>query len=523
MAPAEAPSGARPSPPHVSTVCFTTQDLARFSAASGDRNPLHLSEEYARATPYGERVVFGLLGVLAALGHLADRQDRLLQRLSVEFRNPLSVGIPYRLEALETSAERACVKLYDVTRLMLKATFTFVPGYKKTRETRVPKAACFTEAEDRKKEDLPAGTRVTGVYGPATSELVQLITQWRLSEKGATTRQLAAMLWASFVVGMQLPGKRAVFWRLELTLYPEDGPQDTLLSYDVAVQDFDERFDLLHSAGTLSAAGTRCATADMWAFVRQDSPQPSLRRLTDLIPRSDRLKGKVALVIGGSRGLGAAITQALASQGCTVFLNYHQCRAEAEKIRASLGDTSNLIELAQGDASEIEWCRTLRQRIVERYGGLDLLIGNASPPIRPLSFVPEKLAQFQNFLTQSVSLASMPMSTFLNDLSERSGWNVLVSSAFVNDRPAEWPHYVTAKCAIEGLAQWAAVHSPKVHTLIVRPPKLLTDQTNTTVGRQGAMEIERAAAAIVGRISCPDSSSTVQILETFEMNPDASQ
>jgi acyl dehydratase len=89
MAPAEAPSGAPPSTPHVTTVCFTTQDLAQFSAASGDRNPLHLSEEYARATPYGEPVVFGMLGVLAALGHLADRQDRLLQRLSVEFRNPL--------------------------------------------------------------------------------------------------------------------------------------------------------------------------------------------------------------------------------------------------------------------------------------------------------------------------------------------------------------------------------------------------------------------------------------------------
>ena len=211
MAPAETPSGAPPSTPHVTTVCFTTQDLAQFSAASGDRNPLHLSEEYARATPYGEPVVFG---------HLADRQDRLLQRLSVEFRNPLVVGMPYRLEALETSVERACVKLYDATRLMLKATFTFVPGCEKRRDTHVPEAACFTEAEDRKKEDLPAGTRVTGVYGPAISELVQVITRWRLSEKGATTRQLTAMLWASFVVGMQLPGKRAVFWRLELTLYP---------------------------------------------------------------------------------------------------------------------------------------------------------------------------------------------------------------------------------------------------------------------------------------------------------------
>ena len=523
MAPPEPQSGVCASRPHSNTVCFTTQDLAQFSAASGDRNPLHLSEEYARATPYGEPVVFGMLGVLAALGHLADRHDRLLQRISVEFRNPLAIGVHYLPEVLETSAERASVKLYDGTRLMLKATFFFVSGHRDVSATNMREAAWFAEAKDRKKEDLPAGTRVTGVYGPATSKLAPLITRWQLSQKGATAMQIAAMMWTSFVVGMELPGKRAVFWRLELTFHPEDGSQGTPLSYDVTVQDFDERFDLLHSAGTLSAAGTRFATADMWAFVRQDSPQPSLRRLTDLLPRSERLKGKVALVIGGSRGLGAAITQALASQGCTVFLNYHRCRREAEEILASLGDASRLIELAQGDASEIEWCRMLRQRIVERYGGLDLLIGNASPPIRPLSFVPEKLAQFQTFLTQSVALAGMPMSTFLNDLSERSGWNVLVSSAFVIDRPAEWPHYVTAKCAIEGLAQWAAVHSPKVHTLIVRPPKLLTDQTNTTVGRQGAMEIERAAAAIVTRIAYPGSAPTGEILETFELNPEASR
>lgn len=523
MAPPEQPFGVCAAPLHSGTVCFTTQDLAQFSAASRDRNPLHLSEEYARATPYGEPVVFGMLGVLAALSHLADRHDRLLQRISVEFRNPLAIGVPYLPEVLETSAERASVKLYDGTRLMLKATFFFTSGRGDVSATQIRAATCFAEAKDRKKEDLPAGTRVTGAYGPATSDLAQVITRWRLSQKGTTAMQITAMMWASFVVGMELPGKRAVFWRLELTFHPQAGLQDTPLSYDVTVQDFDERFDLLHSAGTLSADGTSCAKADMWAFVRQDSPQPSLRRLTDLLPRSERLKGKVALVIGGSRGLGAAITQALASQGCTVFLNYHQCRTEAEWIRASLGDASQLIELAQGDASEIEWCRALRQRIVERYGGLDLLIGNASPPIRPLSFVPEKLAQFQTFLTQSVALASMPMSMFLNDLSERAGWNVLVSSAFVKDRPAEWPHYVTAKCAIEGLAQWAAVHSPKVHTLIVRPPKLLTDQTNTTVGRQGAMEIERAAAAIVTRISDPEPSPIVQILETFELQPEASR
>ena len=511
----EPSSGSRSSLPRKTTVSFTTQDLAQFSAASRDRNPLHISEEYARTTPYGEPVVFGMLGVLAALGRLSDRHDRLLQRISIEFRNPLAVGIPYRLEVSEPTTDRAVVKFYDANRLMLKATFTFVPRHEDARETPVQEVACSAGSADLKKENLLAGTRVTGAYGPAITELAEVIRRWELSEKGATALHISAMMWASFVVGMELPGKRAVFWRLELTFHPEDGPQENPLRYDVTIQDFDERLDLLHTTGMLSAGPTVCAAAEMWAFVRQDSPQPSLRRLTDLLPRSEQLKGKIALVIGGSRGLGAAITQALASQGCTVFLNYHQCTTEAERIRTSLGSTFGTIELLQGDASDIQWCRTVRQNLIERYGGLDLLICNASPPIRPLPFVPEKFAQFQDFLAQSVAMAGIPMSALLSALAPRSGWNVFISSAFVKDLPPEWPHYVTAKCAIEGLMHWAAAHYPQVHSLIVRPPKLLTDQTNTTVGRQGAMPVEQAAAAIVNRLACPEPSQGVQILEAF--------
>ena len=61
-----------------SVVVFDQADIALFSAASHDRNPLHLSEEYARTTPYGQPVVFGILGVLAALGQLPDDPERAL-------------------------------------------------------------------------------------------------------------------------------------------------------------------------------------------------------------------------------------------------------------------------------------------------------------------------------------------------------------------------------------------------------------------------------------------------------------
>jgi NAD(P)-dependent dehydrogenase (short-subunit alcohol dehydrogenase family) len=85
----------------------------------------------------------------------------------------------------------------------------------------------------------------------------------------------------------------------------------------------------------------------------------------------------------------------------------------------------------------------------------------------------------------------------------------------VRDLPEQWPHYVTAKFAIEGLAQWAAAHYQPAQTLIVRPPKLLTDQTNTTLGRQGAMKVEQAATSMVRHLCNSTPSKAVQVLESF--------
>lgn len=504
------------------TVSFTGEDLARFSAASHDQNPLHVSEEYARATPYGEPVVFGILGVLAALGHLPDRPHHRLQNLSVEFRNPLAIGVSYRVEVSASSMDCETVKLYDATRLMLKATFAFTPGQVPAQLLRIHEGSSVSEAADRTKIDLTPGTRATGEYGPGTQDFVQVVTRWGLSGKGVTSQHIAAMMWASFLVGMELPGKRAVFWRLILNFLPELESHNCPFDYEAVVQELDERYDLLHTTGTLSSKRTTGATAQMWAFVRKDSPQPSLSRITELLPPSQRLSGKVALVIGGSRGLGAAITQALASQGCSVAMNYHRSKQDADRVRAGFGTDSDRIMLLQGDAADTEWCATARQTILDRYGKLDLLICNASPPIRPLPFAPERLVQFHEFLARSLALVTVPMASFLGTLTEQEGWSIVLSSMFVTELPAEFPQYVTTKCAVEGLVRWAALHYPKVHHLIVRPPKLLTDQTNTTLGRQGAMEVEQVAASLVRHICSAPHARTAEILETFELKQEPS-
>jgi NAD(P)-dependent dehydrogenase (short-subunit alcohol dehydrogenase family) len=503
--------------PMMNTVSFrfTTEDIALFSAASHDRNPLHVSNIYARATPYGEPVVFGILGGLAALSHLSNRRDRVLSEVSLEFRNPMTVGVNYAIQVDEMTPLQSSVKIYDTDRLMMKARFAFFTGEGHWEGLIASEYPCPTEAADRKTEDFLVGRRTAGSYCPSICDFNKLVERWGLTAKGAQAIQIASMMWTSFMVGMELPGKRAIYWRLALEFNRDQQQPAGLLGYDTKIEEFDERLELLHIAGDLSVGGKACGKAHMWAFARRDSPQPSVAKVSSLLPRSDQLKGKTALVVGGSRGLGAAISQALALQGCSVVVSYHQCRAEAEQVRTSLGDRGSLLELEQGNAADIQWCRDLRERILKKYNGLDFLVCNASPPIHPMPFVPEKLEQYHDFVGKSLSLVSVPMSMFLGCLSERCGWNVVVSSAFVRDLPAEWPHYVTAKSAVEGLAHWAAAHYKKTHTLVVRPPKLLTDQTNTTVGRQGAMGVEQAAASIVKQLCNSEPSQSVLVLDSF--------
>jgi len=168
-----------------------------------------------------------------------------------------------------------------------------------------------------------------------------------------------------------------------------------------------------------------------------------------------------------------------------------------------------------GDAADEAWCRGVLCPLVASRGGLDILVCNASPSIRALSLSLDEVRRFRAFASTSLDLVCVPMAALLETLSRRSGCCVSISSSFVRSLPADWPHYVAAKSAAEGLVSWAAANFNSVRFVIARPPRLLTDHMNTPAGRQGAVPVERVAAAIVGRVGGPPSRERVELIETF--------
>ena len=490
---------------------FSSEEVKLFSAASHDRNPLHISADYAYKTPYAKPVVFGVLGGLAVFKHFQPRSGYVLSKIVLDFPGAILSNTPYQLEIIDTSPVKATATIKDGKRLLLKLTAQFqpdssyrIPAHRATAQSQ------RLEPNHLQANDLHAGYTLEGHYHPEVNAFLALQEHFNLQNKGIAEVQLTALLWSSYLVGMELPGRQALFAKLVLNFEARWIGQDPTLSYTAQVTDYDSRFSLLRNQIQLAADDNPLAVGEIRAFLRPDSPQPDLT----LLPRSDDLKGKVALITGASRGLGAALAQALAFQGCTVVANFFNSEAAAKQVQANVTSASGKIVLQQGNASDPSWCKATRQQIDQDYGKLDFLICNASPPIRPLWLDSHDLTHLNQFVQTSLTLTSVPMATFLEQLTLNSGWGVAISSVYVKDSPAEFPHYVAAKCAMEGLMQVAAKEYPQVNFLIARPPKLLTDQTNTPLGRQDAISTTVVTEKIVQRLR-KKATQKLEILEDF--------
>jgi NAD(P)-dependent dehydrogenase (short-subunit alcohol dehydrogenase family) len=89
------------------------------------------------------------------------------------------------------------------------------------------------------------------------------------------------------------------------------------------------------------------------------------------------LSGKVALVTGGSRGIGAAITTALAEAGADVAVVFRSRRSVADETAKRVRDLRRRCELIQYDLAEVDGLASVVGKVVETLGGLDVLVNNA--------------------------------------------------------------------------------------------------------------------------------------------------
>jgi 3-oxoacyl-[acyl-carrier protein] reductase len=100
------------------------------------------------------------------------------------------------------------------------------------------------------------------------------------------------------------------------------------------------------------------------------------------------LEGKVALVTGGSRGIGAAVARGLAEAGADVALTYLTTEDRAGEVAAAISDLGRRPLVMQADSGDPAAVRAAVERTVTELGRLDILINNAGVfPMGPLEEV----------------------------------------------------------------------------------------------------------------------------------------
>jgi pteridine reductase len=212
--------------------------------------------------------------------------------------------------------------------------------------------------------------------------------------------------------------------------------------------------------------------------------------------------GKVALVTGGGRRIGAAVSRALGKAGYTVVLTFRSSRREAAEVAREVGGAALPLDLSRPATF-----RRFADRILESRGRLDLLVHNAGvfprTPVDTLSAV-EWDAVF------SVNLRGPALLTgaFLPVLRATRGAGVV----FLGDANAGdlWPGYLPyclSKITLERLARGLRkVLSPEIRVGLVRPgfalaprgfPRERWERLRSRTGRRGIGTPEGVARAVL--------------------------
>jgi 3-oxoacyl-[acyl-carrier protein] reductase len=169
------------------------------------------------------------------------------------------------------------------------------------------------------------------------------------------------------------------------------------------------------------------------------------------------LQNKVALVTGGSRGLGAAISKALAQRGAKVAINYFNRSEEAKALRSEITDGGGICEVFQGDVTDEDEIVKLCDAVVKRLGPIDILVLNATlihvhMPIEKLRWR-DMLDHLEFFVKSPLLLVQQVLPSMKK---RRSGRIINIGSEVFEQGIPRFCNYVSAKGAQLGLTRsWA--------------------------------------------------------------------
>ena len=221
------------------------------------------------------------------------------------------------------------------------------------------------------------------------------------------------------------------------------------------------------------------------------------------------IKGRVALVTGGSRGIGRAIALALAHAGADVAINCRERVEDGEAVARAIRSARRRAIVVPADVSVRQSVEEMVARISRELGSVDILVNNAGiAPVRSIDQLDE--AEFDRTIAVNLKSAFLCTQAVLPSMRSRKwGRIVNISSAAARGPGIVGVHYNAAKAGMEGLTRGYAsrvaregitvnaVAPGPIETELAEPLKQTDAVTRIPVGRFGSAEEVAQAAVMV--------------------------
>ncbi|PXW22934.1 glucose 1-dehydrogenase [Paraburkholderia caballeronis] len=222
-----------------------------------------------------------------------------------------------------------------------------------------------------------------------------------------------------------------------------------------------------------------------------------------------KLTGKVAVVTGASKGIGAAIAKALAAEGASVVVNYASSKAGADAVVAAITAAGGKAVSVGGDVSKTADAQGIIDTAIETYGRLDVLVNNSGVyEFAPIEAITEE--HYRKQFDTNVLGVLLTTQAALKHLGEGASI-VNVSSVVTTITPPASAVYSGTKGAVDAITGVLAreLGPKKIRVNAVNPGVVVTEGTHSAGIIGSDLEAYALSQTPLGRVGQPDDIASV--------------
>jgi 3-oxoacyl-[acyl-carrier protein] reductase len=215
----------------------------------------------------------------------------------------------------------------------------------------------------------------------------------------------------------------------------------------------------------------------------------------------NRLKGKIAVVTGASKGIGAAIAEHMAAEGASVVVNYASSKAGADAVVKRITQKEGKAVAVQADVSKAEDIRRLFAEAKKAFGKLDILVNNAGL----YEFSPLEMITAEHFHKQfNLNVLGLLLVTqeAVKQFGPTGGSIVNISSVVASLAPANSSVYSATKAAVNAITKSLAkeLGPRQIRVNAINPGMVETEGLHSAGMAEGDFRNQIEAETPLGRI-----------------------